>query len=305
MHRHDDVTLSPAIEARNPVGFAIAAYTKSGAAIGDFEFRRGRYVAPLARSRRPWRSLEAPHLYGGVMMPHYGHFLLESLSRLWAAKAFPRLPIAWQFIREQKRPKGWQLEVLDIAGISPDRIVLVSRPTRFRTLIAPDPGVWLNTFFHPDQIAALASYPFRTPRTSKRVWLSRSRLPDTAGRVVDETALETRLAGLGWTILHPERQPVRQQLETMADAETIAGFIGSAFHTVVLGRDVRAKLRMLRRYNDKIPGVFDLIAALKGLDQRFIDLKLEALNQTSNSAMSISRLTDPREIERIVEELNE
>lgn len=306
VRRHEDVVLSPAFEASNPLGFEVAAHTRAGVAIPDFAFRRGRYVGPAPRFRRPWtRTIGTPHLYGGVMMPHYGHFLLESLSRLWAAKAFPDLPIVWQLVRATRRPKPWQMEVLDIAGIDRKRIVLLRRPMAFRTLLDADQGVRLNRFFHPAQIAALASYPFREPNRSKRVWLSRSRLPGVAGRVVDEIALEARLAGIGWTIVYPEQLTVREQLVVMADAWLLAGFIGSAFHTVVLGRDVQTKLRLLRRYNDRIPAVYDLIAGLKGIDQRFIDLKLEALNQTNNSAMSISRLSDPGEIDRIIEELND
>lgn len=303
LRRSEDVVLTPAREVSDtPAGFACAGYTRTGKLVDDFTFRRQMHDAPPAAFERPRKIVADPHLYGGVLLGHYGHFLLESLSRLWAARAFPHLPVVWQFFPRAKHLFATQ--VFDILGIPAHRIRTVVRPTLFRTLIAPDEGVRLNTFFHPDQIAALATYPFRDPVKSKQVWLSRRRLVHGTGRVLDEDAIEDRLTRPGWTIISPEKLSVREQLEVMADAETLGGFIGSAFHTPVLGRDVRAKLRMLRRYNEAIPETFDILAAIKGFDQRIIDIKLEVMNQTENAALAVSRMANPREIGRIIDELH-
>jgi hypothetical protein len=306
VRRFDDVVLTRAHEARGtPAGFTSAGYTSSGRLITAFTFRREMHDAPPAPFAATKARVSIPHLYGGVFLRHYGHFLLESLSRLWAIRAFPNLPIVWQFFKEQRRPDAWQADMLDILGIEQSRVMLIRQPTRFATLIAPDEGVRINTFFHETQIAALASYQFRTPRKLNRVWLSRRRLADNAGRVMEEELIEERLARLGWRVVSPEALSVRAQLETMADAETLGGFVGSAFHTLVLGREVQTKVRMVRRFNAAIPESYERIAALKGLDQRILDARLDPINQTRNFSLSISRLTDPREIERIVEELNE
>jgi capsular polysaccharide biosynthesis protein len=306
LKRFDDVILTRAQEAREiPTGFRSAGYTSSGELIREFAFRREMHEAPPAPFEAAATRIRVPHLYGGVFLRHYGHFLLESLSRFWAMKAYPDLPVVWQFFKEQKRPDPWQAEVLDIVGIKPDRILLVRQPTRFATLIAADEGVRINTFFHPAQVEALASYQFRAPQTSKRVWLSRRKLKVGAGRVLDEEAIEERLAGLGWRVVNPETLSVREQLDAMADAGTLGGFVGSAYHTLILGRDVQAKVRMVRRYNGPIPESYDRIAALKGLDQRIVNTRLDALNETDNSSLSVSRLADRTELDRVIEELND
>jgi capsular polysaccharide biosynthesis protein len=239
-----------------------------------------------------------------VLLRHYGHFLLESMSRLWAIKAFPELPVAWQFFRKLRRPTGWQLEVMELLGIADRPMILVPRPMRFSTLIVPDAGARLDSFLHPQQVASLATFPFRDPRKGKRIWLSRRQLSEVRGRVLEEGAIEDRLAERGWMVISPELLSVRQQLETMADAEILGGFIGSAFHTLLLARDIRAKVRMLRRYRRDIPVIFDGIAKAKGFDQRLIDVRLEKLNADKIDALSVNRMEDPAEMDRIVEELN-
>jgi hypothetical protein len=306
VRRTDDVLLTGARQRGDvPVGFECAGYSASGAVLDAFTFRRDRYDAPPAPFRRSWGPrIREPHLYGGVLLRHYGHFLLESMSRLWAIRAFPKLPVAWQFFRKHRRPIRWQLEVMELLGIDDRPMILVPRPTRFSTLIVPDAGIRLDSFLHPDQVAALATFQFRNPRKGKRIWLSRRQLTHVTGRVLEEEVVEDRLAKHGWVVISPELLSVRRQLEAMADAEILGGFVGSAFHTLILGRDVQTKVRMLRRYKSDIPVIFDGIAVAKGFDQRLIDVSLEKLNAVDNDALSVNRMADPAEIDRIVEELN-
>lgn len=37
--------------------------------------------------------LEATAVYGGILLPHFGHFLLETLARYWFLRHVPDLPI--------------------------------------------------------------------------------------------------------------------------------------------------------------------------------------------------------------------
>ena len=56
--------------------------------------------------------------FAGYLFPHFGHFLLESLSRLWITRQYPELPVVW--CRRQTAGSAaynaWQEEVLDLLG---------------------------------------------------------------------------------------------------------------------------------------------------------------------------------------------
>ena len=66
-----------------------------------------------------------------------------------------------------------------------------------------------------------------------KVYLSRARLYPHLRAIRGELALEVNLIRLGWTIIHPERLPMLDQLQTLARAHVIAGELGSAFHLLM------------------------------------------------------------------------
>jgi capsular polysaccharide biosynthesis protein len=299
-----DVTLTAALPAQGqPPGFRIAAYSRTADPIPDFAFHRLDHIsAAAAPYERPSINRRGKHLYAGVLMDHYGHFLTESLGRAWAIKAYPDLPFVWQAHPKKKRLNNWQVEVLKIVGIDVDRLRLVNRATRLETIILPETGLWLGRYIHPGQIDALAAFAFRPPQR-QRVWLSRTRLPAAVGRVLDEDAIEDRLANLGWNIIHPQTLTVAEQLNAMADAELISGFVGSAFHTLILGKDIRARVRLLDRTNIALPAVYELIAKMKGLDQSLLSAPIRPLNNPFLHSLTIGRLANPADRDRLIEAL--
>jgi hypothetical protein len=305
LHAFPGVTLTAAVRAPGePLGFSVAAYSIDGDRIPEFAFHRLEYItATDAPRERPAAARRGKHLYAGVLMDHYGHFLTESLARAWAIKAYPDLPFVWQANPRKKRLNGWQTEILALLGIDNARVMLVNRATRFETIVLPDTGLWLGNYIHPAQIDALAAFPFRPPRAGRRLWLSRTKLFGAVGRILDEDAMEARLAGLGWSIVHPQTMTVPEQLNAMADAEMISGFVGSAFHTLMLGRDVAAKVRLIDRTNCGLPSDYETIAQLKGLDQKLLSAPIRILGKPLQPSLTVGRFADPVDRDRLIEAL--
>ncbi len=92
---HEQVTLLPC--ARDPG-------SRTGYSFGVFG-PDGEFVPAFAH---PWCGIRQPDsfvprrlgrfIYGGLLMDHFGHFLLGAMSRLWFIRAHPELPVLWHTI---------------------------------------------------------------------------------------------------------------------------------------------------------------------------------------------------------------
>lgn len=81
--------------------------------------------------------------------------------------------------------------------------------------------------------------------TGKKTYLSRA----LAGNRVyaNEAEAEEMLRGHGWNVLSPETLSVREQLREIASSEIVLGIEGSAFHTILLFRELRTRMYAIRR----------------------------------------------------------
>lgn len=237
---------------------------------------RPRQVGYPAELRPARQTLPGPAIYLGPLMEHFGHFLLESLSRVWLAKRMPEVPVVWSCRVGAGAAPGagalarWQEEILATVGVTNPGI-FVTEPVRFERLIVPELGNHFQQSFHPEHAAALGVVP-HAPVPGRRVWLSRSKLADRMQNL-SMPEVEARLAGLGWTVLYPEEMSFSEQVAALAGAERIAGEQGSAFHSILFLKDP-SRLRVDLFLNDPERGKsprdrhYDLIAAVTGVDQR-------------------------------------
>lgn len=170
-------------------------------------------------------------IYGGMLVEHFGHFLTESLARLWAAAETPGVPILMTLPRRMTEPRllPWQSDVLSLLGVA-DRVIPLTRLARVRQCLLPDPGYEIQFTFAGEQADFLGRIPWR-PQTGHKVWISRARLggPNQPA----QAAIDAALRQDGWTVVHPESLSLRAQLDHYAQAERLAGEEGSALHAVM------------------------------------------------------------------------
>lgn len=299
---HEAVTLTPAShDPAAPTQTRLGAFSAEGSFLDGFRMLRGNAASPA--EERPAiveDRLTGTFIYGGVLQPHYGHLLLEGLARAWFLRRRPDLPILWHAANGKGFLLPWHREVFALLGIPEGRFRFILRPTIVERVVLPDPGFVVWRWLDPSHTRALGVFPFAgCPRRGQRVWLSRSRLRDGLAKIDGETEMEAYLAEAGWTIVHPETLPVWQQLAAMADAEEIAGFEGSAFHTLLLADNVHARVTLYRRSNDPLPLSHTMIASVKHLRQTVRELPLRHIEGDGRRRVVV--LQDPAAAARAVE----
>ena len=266
--------VSPYPQPRRPYAFRFGVFDGRGRLVRPSLLHRSfGQVGFAADPLPPTSTIGRDVLFAGHLSYHFGHFLLESLARLWFARDHPELPIVWA-CRPGPPQAGllpWQRQVLDVLRLS-NEVLLLTEPTRFRSVHVPWPGYRVQDAFSARHLAFLATYPVRPRDPDLRLWLSRAGLA-SAFSSLHAPRLEAQLADRGWTVVHPERLAIAEQLELLATATRVAGEEGSAFHLLVLLADVSGLqvdiiCRDPGRPLDRQNGNYGTIARARGLRQR-------------------------------------
>lgn len=218
-------------------------------------------------------------IWGGYHASHFGHFLLESLARLWIS-AYSKHPIIWS--NYWPLSFEWQKNIIEILDIK-NELIQCSTPTRFKGVIVPSPGLIFDNYINKDYLQFTQKYEFdnvSTPRYSK-IWISRSSQKNRAA--LNEEQLELKLVALGWYILKPEEYSIKMQLEILSGADVLAGIEGSAFHLLILLKHVKCKVLLIRRTKSII---YDLISHGLNLEHVNIFDHLDQLSYGSYEALN-------------------
>jgi hypothetical protein len=213
----------------------------------------------VSRSAPPPACIDVPRvehspiidrgLFGGVIFPHFGHFLCESLCRLWPF-AVPSMAqevsdcdiLYWS-------PDGKAGDTV----LRPGRVILASlgidtqvhtvhRPVLIRKLIIPNQAILLNGQIYPifrtllktagDRITRMYRQS-RKEEYADKVYLSRSKLPFRQRTCVNEKRLEALLQYHGFGIFHPQEMPLVDQIGLWDRAQIVVGTWGAAFDTML------------------------------------------------------------------------
>jgi hypothetical protein len=191
------------------------------------------------------------YYFAGAAWGQWGHFLLEGLSRWWLLGRLPasvRAELRFVLYNEQPLAR-WQLELLAGLGVSPERLVLLTRPMRFERLLVPSIAYNIHCEASPVQGETWERIGRACDcgESPERVYLSRSRYTRTRS-LLNEAEVERRFAAHGFVVLHPQALSVTDQVAIIRDARLIAGGVGSAMYTSAFARPGASTLIIAPRY---------------------------------------------------------
>lgn len=183
-------------------------------------------------------DLPGRHLYGGVGRVHFGHFLVESISRLWALDHLERpvdsVLFSPVFGRSPRMVFGRTLKELITALCGDVAITPIAVPTRVEEIVVPSQGIghlaWSTGTPEFRRFVRSRLQARYAPNGPEKLYVSRTRLAHDDKLVDKEDSIEELMARAGYTVFHPERYSIREQAEHYLAARVIVGADGSAFH---------------------------------------------------------------------------
>lgn len=207
------------------------------------------------------KEMPGKYWYFGVMDQHFGHFITESLPRIWWHLNNPghgRRPVIvqygtgknWDGQKTKLLPlKSWQKEILDYFGIK--NPLYVYRPMSFEDIVIPEQGALLFSAYHSSYYQnTLAQYDISINGERKyndKIFVRRPETVPPAG-LIGELAFEEMLVDAGYKVISPETLGFSEQIQTVRNASHVIGSEGSALHLWnVLGKSPQTKMLALQR----------------------------------------------------------
>ena len=190
-------------------------------------------------------TYDEPVVYAGVIFPHYGHFVMENISRLWTEEIsrYPTIKLLYSDTHRDALKAGYVAEFFAALGISLDRIVTFSKPTRLRSVLVPHQSCFLRGEAYPNHVrlprhvAEAMLGGIRPTLSDTPAYLSRTQfkpgLMANDRRLTNENVLEAALRNEGVAIYYPERMTLAEQVRAINNHRWVIGTRGSAFHTLL------------------------------------------------------------------------
>lgn len=203
---------------------------------GDFVFG-GAYEYDLAE------RLEEDVLYMGAFQPHWGHFLLEYVTRLWYwIKYKPNIRIAYcGFSCEPDSMGGNFLEILTLLGIEKERLIDIRKPTKFTKVIVPEQSYLRGKYFSPEYkliVETLTQNACRvfSQKVYDKVYFTRTDFMKTAAnrsKERGEQSIRKLFEQNDFKILSPEKLSATEQIYYVSHCKKIVVPIGGASMNLV------------------------------------------------------------------------
>jgi hypothetical protein len=170
----------------------------------------------------------------GAMPKHFGHFILEGMSRLWFY--LNDLHRRYNAVYISDEGEDQFLEFVELFGIEPNRIRRVTKPTRFRTVIVPEASIRLHDYFHKNYKLTMDRIGDAVdPIRYDKVYFSKKYRKND--RAIGEKSLEVLFSDNGFKIFFPECLTLRQTVGILRGANTFAATSGTNIHNSIFLRD--------------------------------------------------------------------
>jgi hypothetical protein len=180
-------------------------------------------------------------LYASTLHQHFGHFLVEGISRLWPLTGEGVGPERFDGVLcDRENPflgASFRRPILDLLFPRPAAPRFACRPTRVRRVSIPEPTwvYWGDAHQRhvdiPRRVAERLGGDVRS--TDQPLYLTREHLPGFRRGARAEALLTHELRRHGVRVLAPERLTMTEQIRAILQHRVVIGLVGSALHATL------------------------------------------------------------------------
>ena len=182
------------------------------------------------------------YIYGGRYVAHFGHFLLETLSRLWFIEDGLR-PDQRLVMHGDGTPDDWFAlpyvrDIFGALGVTPDRILHSDVPLKLDRLVVPGAAFQAQGLAHTvfasfclklgERLLGGGEWPSLDEQ--RPIYFSKTKLTQGVAHWINEIEIEQALSASGVSIVHPQFLPLAEQIRLHAGKSIISGVVGSGHH---------------------------------------------------------------------------
>ena len=220
-------------------------------------------------------------VFCGYFNPTWGHFITDTVSRLWYVLKGNENIDKYVFIGECNAPQwsisGNYLEFFQLLGIA-DKVEIVNVATRYKKVIVPELAFDLEAHYSMSFLSiyeaiinnVMATNDEKEPtKYPKKIFLTRSGFKKACRYEVGMSKIDEFFKINGYEILRPETLTLKELVRYLHNCDEMATFTGSVCHNVLFGK-MHQKITIIERYanNNRFqPG----IDAMMQLNATYVD----------------------------------
>jgi len=178
------------------------------------------------------------YFYCGHFHGHFGHFLIETLPELYRVKTMMEGGrYLFHPFESQKSEVNLTLpyvrEALSLLSIPVEQLEFVGRDAFYEVVEIHQRRIVVNRSMDE---SCIDGYRFMADQVEPaqgfgdRIFMSRSRVTDPRG---NDSSFDIWMQERGYTVVHPQELPLKEQISIAKGARILAGFDGSALHMSV------------------------------------------------------------------------
>lgn len=199
-------------------------------------------------------------IYIGPIKNHWGHLLVDCISRIWACLLPENIQFDIVYIKMDMEIEEKYTDVLQLAGVNRERLTTIDVPTRFNNVIIPEqsyiPGTcWTKEYKETiDRIIIGAENHFfynnQNNSCFDRIYLSRTKwnIPVQFAEY-GENEIERLFMQNGYKVIYPEKIALPELIYHISNAKEIGTSMGTNFHACALfGHKANRLICLNKRY---------------------------------------------------------
>lgn len=203
----------------------------------------------------------------GALPKHFGHYILEGLSRLWFLLDQQNLE-TYRCVCISDDDEDHFAEFLRLFGLPAERITRVVKPTMFKEVIVPEQSIRLHDFYTKEYKATIEKIMANVhPVQNDKVYFSKKERKND--RAIGERPLEHVLACNGYSVYYPERMSVGEVLSVVKGCNLFAATSGTNIHNSLFLRH-NSRMVCLSRSGHYHP-IQIMIDRMNGLNVSYVD----------------------------------
>lgn len=183
-------------------------------------------------------------VFCGYLINHWGHFLTETVPRLWYVLENDHSIEKYVFFIEEgveRLPKGNFREFLRLLGIL-DKIRIINKPTRFKCVVIPQLSYSRREYYSQrfkDIFSKVSESIITDSKWNKyeKIYFSRSESAGANKKEFGHDCLENFFIRNGYKIIYPELISLSELIYIMRYAKEIATVSGTLQHNILLAPD--------------------------------------------------------------------
>jgi hypothetical protein len=210
---------------------------------------------------------------GTLYTQHFGHMLIDSLSRMWYPLSEGKSSLKIVFVTLPGYNDLKYTDFFKLMGIPLDRIEIIKEPTQFEEIIVPDESGFSLSSAHSEWLIPYNRIrdnvrKLNLPSIGEKIYLSRKKYKKNDG--INEEYFEKFFSKLGFVIVYPEMLTFAEQINIISSAKEIVSTIGAISHLFVFAKNNIRTTCILRDPNRIIyPQI--VLNQLKQFDWYFVE----------------------------------